>query len=473
MLTRPASWCRAWAPYARNSRRASVTSPSKSRALNRGPPQAQSQGRISQPELAAADTAPEPPRAGRGSDTFSGGRDAWSRWHRGGGGGPGGPGGGGGGPDGGDDDNAEHFGFSDLTQDRPGAGRKPLTKYCKSPFDTKDATLGLPRFNGKTGREMWRKRVTFYLHSKNPDMMGLLRWAEREREPVTAKTLAAARRASPHLARISEDPEVLSYHLWGFLNANLIEDAKAIFAGADMENGLDVWRASVLATTQKSQAEVLRLEDSILLPERIRNATDIEKALVEWDAMCREHIEASGSAVSKHRKVGVLMRMLPPSLHEDVLKEFNEFDEQPEALRRWIRDRVQWLKWSDASSRKHHLLEGDEGDKRSDNVDSAFSAELDALVKNGTANDEEVCAFVRRKFSERKPERGRSATRPERERPARSKADTTCPNCIQKEHTGQEFTKPKIDVKDRACFNCGKPGILRHVAQKARPSSKP
>ena len=112
---------------------------------------AQSRARAPQQEPAAASAVPEQPKPGRGSDPFSGGRDAWSRWHHGGGGGPGGPGGGGG-PDGGDDDNAEHFEFSDLTHDRPGAGRKPLTKYCKSPFDTKAATLELPRFNGKTGR---------------------------------------------------------------------------------------------------------------------------------------------------------------------------------------------------------------------------------------------------------------------------------------------------------------------------------
>ena len=88
-----------------------------------------------------------------------GGRDAWSRWHRGGGGGGGpdggGGGGGGGGPDGGDDDHAEHFEFSDFTQDRPNAGRKPLTKYNKSPFDTKAATLELPRF-GLTGSRFFR-----------------------------------------------------------------------------------------------------------------------------------------------------------------------------------------------------------------------------------------------------------------------------------------------------------------------------
>ena len=146
------------------------------------------------------------------------------------------------------------------------------------------------------------------------------------------------------MARLTEDPEVLSYHLWGFLNANLIEDAWAIFAGADIENGLEVWRAVVLATMQKSQAEVIRLEDAILIPDRVRNTTDIEKALVEWVAMCREYTGAGGAVLSEHREVGVLMRMLLASLHEDVLKEFNKFDKQPEALRRWIRDRVQSLK---------------------------------------------------------------------------------------------------------------------------------
>ena len=163
------------------------------------------------------------------------------------------------------------------------------------------------------------------------------------------------------------------------------------------------------------------------------------------------------------------MRMLPASLHEDVLKEFNKFDEQPDALRRWIRDRVQWLKWSDASNRKHHLLEGDDGDKGSDDAESIFSAELAGLVKSGAANDEEVCAFVRRRFPGKKPEGGK---KPERERPARSKADTTCPNCFEKGHTGQECKKPKIDVKDRACFNCGKPGHPADRCPEGRPKLK-
>ena len=101
-------------------------------------------------------------------------------------------------------------------------------------------------------------------------------------------------------------------------------------------------------------------------------------------------------------------------------------------MRRWIR--IQKLKWSDASSRKHHLLDGGEGEKGADDA-LAFSADLAALVRNGAAKDKEVCAFIRRKFSEKRAEKGRSASRPERERPARSKADTTCPNCFEKGHT--------------------------------------
>ena len=56
-----------------------------------------------------------------------------------------------------------------------GGGRKPLAKCCRSPFETKAATQELPHSNGKTRREIWRKIITFYLHSKNPDMMGMLR----------------------------------------------------------------------------------------------------------------------------------------------------------------------------------------------------------------------------------------------------------------------------------------------------------
>ena len=95
-------------------------------------------------------------------------------------------------------------------------------------------------FDGKTGGELWSKNVTFYLHSKNVDMSGSMVWAEQKREPVTARTLGAARGSHALLAQLAADPEVLSYHFWGFLNVSLAEDAWLIFAGVDIENGFAV-----------------------------------------------------------------------------------------------------------------------------------------------------------------------------------------------------------------------------------------
>ena len=333
-----------------------------------------------------------------------------------------------------------------------------LTKFCKSPFETKAAANEMPRFNGKTGQALWRKKVTIYLHSKHPDMTRLLRWAEQEREPVTLASLAAARRSLA--LQLTEDPEVLSYHLWGFLNVSLIEDAWLVFSNVEIENGLEVWRTVVLATTQKTQAEVLRLEDAILQPDPVKQATDIEKAFVAWDASYREYLEAGGHAVGDYRKVGIFMRMLPESLKTDVIKDMGKFESQPEVLRRYIRERVQWLKWDDTPARKHHLLDGGAaGDGAEAEDDSDVGAELAILAQNGTVSDGQLAAFVRRHVAGgKRPWAAPQRANKDREKPARSKEDTTCPNCLEKGHTSQECTKPKIEVKDRKCFVCNEKG---------------
>ena len=59
---------------------------------------------------------------------------------------------------------------------------------------------------------------------------------------VTAKALGAARRSFALLAQLTEDLEVLSHHFCGFLSMSLVEDAWAIVAGVDVENGSEVWR---------------------------------------------------------------------------------------------------------------------------------------------------------------------------------------------------------------------------------------
>ena len=71
--------------------------------------------------------------------------------------------------------------------------KKSVTKASKSPFETKAAMQELPRCDSRQGQEMWRKKITYYLHSKNPDMASLLRWAELVKDVITAKGLRKAK----------------------------------------------------------------------------------------------------------------------------------------------------------------------------------------------------------------------------------------------------------------------------------------
>ena len=90
--------------------------------------------------------------------------------------------------------------------------KRCVTKASKSPFETKAAMQELSRYDGRQGREMWRKKVTYYLHSKNPDMACLLRWAELEEDIITGEGLRKAKLGDPILGHFQKDPEVLSYN---------------------------------------------------------------------------------------------------------------------------------------------------------------------------------------------------------------------------------------------------------------------
>ena len=52
--------------------------------------------------------------------------------------------------------------------------------------------------------------------------------------------------------------------------------------------------------TQKTKAEILRLEDAVLMPSQARSAYDIEAAILDWDALCRECLEAGSQKLTDH-----------------------------------------------------------------------------------------------------------------------------------------------------------------------------
>jgi hypothetical protein len=245
---------------------------------------------------------------------------------------PGGGGGGGGGdPGGGDDGNDDEDNYSERgSQSRSDRGPKahhPLTRESKNPFDCRDKT-DVEKYNGEDNR-LWRKKTTNFLAAKHAPIVELLKWAG------TQKTVLTSDRANTQWP----EADAVSFHLWGFLNTKLTDDAWDLFDGAKMRDGLEVWRLINLNITQLTQAEVMSLEDVILMPRRLKLLSEIPKGLVAWDAAHRAFKDNGGKPLDEAREVGAFMRLFPDEVRQTAVWEWDKCIKNPIELRRWIHER--------------------------------------------------------------------------------------------------------------------------------------
>ena len=143
-------------------------------------------------------------------------------------------------------------------------------------------TRGVDKCNGRDNK-LWRKKTTNFLAAKWPDIHQLLLWAERQTEEITDEKLAGGCFADEKLkaARLTaEYATTMSFHLWGFLNTKLTEDAWDLSDSAKMWAGLEVWRLINMDGTQLTQAETMNPADAVLMPKRLKLLADIPKGLV-------------------------------------------------------------------------------------------------------------------------------------------------------------------------------------------------
>ena len=115
------------------------------------------------------------------------------------------------------------------------------------------------------------------------------------------------------------DHRVLSFHLFGFLNTNLVGEAWDVYDSVDGDNGLEVWRLINLAVAQKTPAEMLILKHTVLNPKKLEKLRDIPSGFVHWDNAYRAYVEASGGPLDDHRKDGALTTLLPEAMRERIL----------------------------------------------------------------------------------------------------------------------------------------------------------
>ena len=64
------------------------------------------------------------------------------------------------------------------------------------------------------------------------------------------------------------------------MNISLVDDAWEVFDSVDVGKGLEVWRLVAIDTTQKTEGELMEMEDLVQNTRKITKLADIGKGIV-------------------------------------------------------------------------------------------------------------------------------------------------------------------------------------------------
>jgi hypothetical protein len=354
-----------------------------------------------------------------------------------------------------------------------GAPTPAVVSYDSRLFDEKTAQEPKFAYDGSNAGSTWRSDVWDYLVSKCPTAEPWLTWVERQgSSEITGEALTQAAMSGSLMTELN--PFVLNHHMWGFLQHGLHGEARQAFKGEKRQDGFNVWR--ILTLEINSQTDIRRhgLRTRAQNPPQATDNHGIKKALANWAELYNEYIDAGGTAMDFEERRTQILKILPKEPRLEIFKILGSYTSVSQ-IKEWIRVQTEYeTEWErdDAAARGSRKAVDALEPCNESVVASEMPSEDDmaALMTIGPESTlAEILAIQNRmgKYNQRRPggapQRGaggkfqpRQATTPPNPGGA-AKQDLKCVNCGGP-HYASECTKPRVDLKQRPCFKCGRLG---------------
>ena len=312
------------------------------------------------------------------------------------------------------------------------------------------------QYDGTKNGDSWKRKVKSYWISKCPDALPLLDYAE-SLDDSTLPLNVMVKEADSCRWMIDINVKRLSEVIWGFMNTCLTGRAHEIWEGADPLNGFDAWRRIVHHIHKGAQVRLGTLRRLVKNPPMIKRLEDISEGVVHFEAIMKNYRLAGGSPPEGVELKNDFLETLPSNIRELLMWRATEVNESFEAFTRHVCTTANSILFHQSkNSSSINLAEEPKED------DDEYEREIMAINKRFPGRPR--LAFQRKPGGGGNGDNGgrRPANAPPGDRPVK------CANCGGP-HQAVDCPKPKVELKDRPCHNCGKIGHMsRHCPERRK-----
>ena len=323
-------------------------------------------------------------------------------------------------------------------------------------FDDKLTSQASFQFDGSKGGATWKGKLERYFISKCPALMKMLSWAEKwEGEKITEDMLARATHGTyMDLDRLNN----VNGAVWGFLSNCISGEMETVFKTADTLQGFEAWRRIVryIEHGKDIKLEGMRNDMKTLHLRPIRSLEQVPIGISEFEFKIKEYEDAGGTVPTESEMKADLLHILPESLRDNLL--WRATDPGPYSR---FRDMVRSQAARTLLNKQRlpvHVL----GDSSAPCPCEHAAAPEESELENIDLNSREGLIAIIKRLGGRP-----GANRALRDQ-APPRGPRKCANC-GKEHKELKCPHPRVDVKDRVCWECGgKNHVARDCPQKGK-----